>query len=303
MLTQSHQRPHQLVSGFPSTDLTMLLVVLIWGANFPIIKIALEQLPPLTFAALRFDLAAIVMLLMLRMREGAIRFPTGRNFWKLAGLGFVGSALYQVFFTVGLSRTTAANGSLLIATAPAMVALFGSLLRIERMTRAVAFGVVLAFLGVALVVSANGLALSWQTIEGDILILIGAVCWAAYTLGVRQVAQGPSALAITTLTMLMGAIGLTLVSIPELAGINWRGVGAPAWIGVAYASLLGLVVAYFLWNNSVRIVGGNRTAIYGCGIPLVATLVAWPVLGEQPTLLQGVGAAMIIAGVLLTRRT
>ncbi len=302
MLTQSQTRSHKAGLGLPTTDLTMLLVVLIWGANFSFIKIALLQIPPLAFAALRFVVAAAVMIVILRLREGVIRFPSGRAFWILVGMGVLGSVLYQVFFTLGLSLTTAGNAALLIATSPVMVAIFGALFGIERMTRNIAAGITLAIAGVALVVAARGLELSWQTLYGDLLMLAASGCWAAYTLGVRKLAHGPSALSITTMTMLTGAVGLTLISLPALLRIEWASIAPVAWGGLAYASFLGLIVAYFLWNSSVRLVGGSRTAIYGTGIPLVATLVAWPVLGEQPVPLQAVGAALIVAGVLLTRR-
>ena len=72
-------------------------------------------------------------------------------------------------------------------------------------------------------------------------------------------------------------------------------------LAVAYASVLSLVVAYLLWNRSVKAIGGTRTAIYMCLTPLVAVLGAWLVLGERPHPLQGIGAIFIIAGVLLTR--
>lgn len=308
MLTRSPSRPRSQtgvapgILGIPINDLLLLLVVLIWGANFSIIKEALPQIPPLTFAALRFDIAAVVLLLLLWQREGRAAFPTGRVFWRLTWMGLLGSALYQIFFTLGLAYTTASNAALIIATSPAMIALLGALFGIETLTRRIGLGIALALAGVALVVGANGVRLSWQTLHGDLLMVAAAGCWAVYTLGVRKLEHGPSPLSITTFTMLVGAIGLTLVSLPELRQMQWETVGVAAWEGLAYASLLGLVVAYFLWNNSVRLVGGNRTAIYSCGIPLVAMLVAWPMLGEQPALLQGLGALLIVAGVLLARR-
>jgi drug/metabolite transporter (DMT)-like permease len=78
-------------------------------------------------------------------------------------------------------------------------------------------------------------------------------------------------------------------------------VSAEAWLAMGYASVLSLVVAYLLWNRSVKAIGGTRTAIYMCITPLVAVLGAWMLLGERPQPLQGVGAVFIIAGVLLTR--
>jgi drug/metabolite transporter (DMT)-like permease len=74
-----------------------------------------------------------------------------------------------------------------------------------------------------------------------------------------------------------------------------------AWTALAYATLLSLVLAYILWNRSVKTVGGTRTAIYMCVTPLVAGGAAWIMLGEHGRPSQAVGAVLIIAGVLLTR--
>jgi drug/metabolite transporter (DMT)-like permease len=280
----------------------MLLVVLIWGANFSVIKVALADIPPLAFVALRFAIAGTVLGFILWRREGTL-LPPRRSWLRLILLGVIGNTLYQVLFVLSLAYTTAANSSLLIAATPALVALFGAAFGIERLTRAIAGGVVLAIAGVALVVVARGVELSSATFLGDMLALVAALCWAFYTLGVRTLSGGMSPLAITTLTTIIGLPGLLLVGGTELVQVAWGEIGLVSWSGIAYSSLLAIVLAYLLWNTSVRNVGSNRTAIFGCAIPLVATLVAWPVLGEQPVLLQGIGALLIVGGVLLTRRS
>jgi drug/metabolite transporter (DMT)-like permease len=84
--------------------------------------------------------------------------------------------------------------------------------------------------------------------------------------------------------------------------LDWGAVKWSAWAALAYATILSLVVAYLLWNRSVKAVGGTRTAIYMCVTPLFAVSGAWLLLGERPHPLQGVGAVLIVAGVLLTRR-
>jgi drug/metabolite transporter (DMT)-like permease len=287
--------------GIPATDLTMMLVVLIWGMNFSVTKIALTELPPLAFAALRFSGAAVLLWALLRWREGVRALPKGA-LWKLTWVGIVGNTFYQVLFSYGLTITTAANGALLIAITPALVALFGALLGIERLRRATVLGIALAFAGVVLVLLARGLAFTRTGLLGDALMLGCAVCWTVYTLGVRTVAGGMSPLAITAWTMVTGVPGLILVSLPDLLRVEWAAVSFTAWAGLFYSMVLALVVSYVLWNNSVRVAGSNRTAIYGCAIPLVAALVAWPLLGEVPVPLQAVGAVLIIGGVLLTRR-
>jgi len=89
--------------------------------------------------------------------------------------------------------------------------------------------------------------------------------------------------------------------LPGLLRLEWSAVPGTAWAALAYATVLSLVVAYLLWNRSVQAVGGTRTAIYMCVTPLVAVGAAWVMLGEHAQPLQGVGAVLIVAGVLLTR--
>lgn len=287
--------------GLPTTDLTMLLVVLIWGANFSIVKIALQQFPPLAFAALRFLVAGVLLWLIMRWREGSQ--PMSRAvLWKLTWVGIIGNTFYQVCFIYGISISSAANAALLIATTPAMIAGAGALLGQEKLRRPVVIGIGMALAGVALVLAARGLTFSSESLIGDLLLVGCSVFWTIYTLGVRSIGTGISPLRITTMTMLTGVPGLLLFSLPQLLSVDWVGISGGAWASFLYATVLGLVLAYVLWNNSVRLVGSNRTAIYGCAIPLVAALIAWPLLGEQPTPLQAVGAVLIISGVLLTRK-
>jgi drug/metabolite transporter (DMT)-like permease len=301
MATHSHAERPAPTASLPWTDLTMILVVAIWGANFSITKIALQEIPPLAFAALRFVVASALLLAVLRWLEGP-QSMRPRALGRLILLGVVGNSIYQVCFLLGLNYTTAANASLIISTTPALVAALSAALGVERLSRLGVAGIALAIGGVTLILTARGLAFSADQVLGDLLLLGCAVAWTIYTVGVRSLGGGMSPLAITTWTTVTGTPGLLLLGAPSMLSTGWAALSPGAWGGLAYSTVLGVVVAYLLWNNSVRVAGSNKTAIYGCAIPLAATLVAWPVLGEVPTWVQGVGAALIITGVLLTRR-
>lgn len=279
----------------------MLLVVIIWGANFSIVKVALNEMPPLAFTAARFVISSALLLAMVWLDGAEERLPPG-SLWRLVWLGFVGNTLYQICFILGLARTSAANSALLLATMPIMVALLGALLGVERLTRNVLGGIVVAFSGIALVVVSRGVTLSWETLGGDVLILAAVFCWSVYTQGLRTLGDRLSSLRLTTLTMLTGTPGLVLVGGPELWEMDWSRISLVVWSALVYSAVFALVVAYLLWNRSVRAVGGSRTAVYTCVTPIIAALIAWPMLGERPTLLQAIGAALIIVGVLLARR-
>lgn len=281
-------------------DLTMCLVVVIWGGNLAVLKSSYSQLAPFPFTAIRFGLATVLMMLLLWWREGNCRFPQG-SFWKFTWLGIIGNTLYQALFANGLAYTTSANTALIVTTTPVVVALAGGVTGTERITRFTLLGLSLTLGGILIVMSTRGAAVSSQTLIGDLLILASVFCWAAYVMGVRR-STGLSSLRVTTLTMITGTPGLIVLGIPGLLRTNWAQVGGKTAFGLFYAAALSLVMCYLLYNRSVRLIGGVKTTIYGCMIPVVAAIIAWPVLGERPTWMQAGGAVLIVAGVLITRR-
>jgi drug/metabolite transporter (DMT)-like permease len=283
-----------------SGDIAMLTVCLIWGLNFSVTKLALAQIPPLPFTAVRFIVSSLLLWLILRLAEGPVKLPP-KTLGLLAALGILGNTLYQLAFTVGLDRTAASNSALILSTVPTVVALFAGALGLERITPRMAWGIALGTLGVGVVIATRGVGFSTGTLIGDILTIIAVLCWAGYTVGLRMVPVQISSLRVTTVTTLAGTPGLVLAGIPGMLRLEWGEVDLVAWAGLAYAAVLSLVVAYLLWNRSVKAVGGTRTAIYMCVTPLFAVAGAWLLLGERPHPLQGLGAVLIVIGVLLTR--
>jgi drug/metabolite transporter (DMT)-like permease len=102
--------------------------------------------------------------------------------------------------------------------------------------------------------------------------------------------------------MLTGAPGVVLAGASQVIEMDASRVAAAGWVALVYSALVPLVLAYFVWFRSVQQVGTNRTTLYGTGIPVVAALTAWAVRGERPTLFQILGAALILTGVLISRR-
>ncbi|MGH7525656.1 MAG: DMT family transporter [Gemmatimonadales bacterium] len=283
-----------------AADLGMLTVCLIWGLNFSVTKLAIEEIPPLAFTAVRFATASALLWVILRMSEGEARMPRG-VLLRLVVLGILGNTFYQLAFILGLARTTATNSALILAMMPMTVAVLSGILGHERITPRMRWGISFGTLGVGLVIATRGVGFSGGTLAGDLLTLLGVFAWAAYTIGLRAVPPGVSSLRVTTVATIAGTPALVLAGLPQSLALDWAAVSREAWAGLGYATLLSLVVAYLLWNRSVKAVGGTRTAIYMCVTPLVAATGAWAMLGERAHPLQAIGAGLIVAGVLMTR--
>jgi drug/metabolite transporter (DMT)-like permease len=282
-------------------DLGMLLVALIWGINFSVTKGVFTRFPPLAFTAVRFAIASLLLVPLVRWLEGREPLPPG-VLTRLVILGIVGNTLYQIGFILGLDRTTASNSALIIGSMPSIVALLSVALRLEPLRPRVITGVLVATVGVGLVVAARGTGFDSDTMAGDLLTLAAVICWAGYTLGLRSIPAEVSPLRVTLITTVAGAPGLILIGVPEMLAMDWRAVGWQGWAALGYATVFSLIVAYLIWNRNVKVVGPSRTVIYMCLTPLIAVVTATIFLGEQPMPLQAVGAVLVIAGVLLTRR-
>jgi drug/metabolite transporter (DMT)-like permease len=293
------QSPHRAPIA---VDLALLGMAFIWGINFTVVKAALAELSPLAFNALRFSIASLLTLAALWLVERDVR-PAQGDGWRFLGLGLVGNAVYQFLFINGLHRTTSGNGSLILATIPIFVPLIGTLLHIERISVRAWAGICLSFAGIAFIVLGSGeeVGLASEMTVGNLMILAAATLWASYTVLSRPLLTRYSPLKVTALAMLAGTPFIVLYAIPGLRAQNWDAVSWQGWGGLAFSSILAIALAYVVWNLGVSRVGGTRTAVYNNLTPVVAALTGWLFLREAITLWVIGGAALIFAGIYLTR--
>jgi drug/metabolite transporter (DMT)-like permease len=288
--------------SFGSTDVALVALVTIWGANFAIVKSALSELTPLAFNALRFTGASMVTLILTWIIERDLAIAR-RDWGMLLVLGFLGDFLYQVLYIHGLARTRASNASLILSTVPIFVALIGTVTRSERIHRTNWIGIALSFVGIFVLLSASGtgVAVGGQTLTGDLLVLCATVLWAIYTTFSKRLMQRNSALKTTAWLMASTTPLLVLIAIPDLLSQDWHAVSLQSWLGLVYSAALAIAIGYVIWNAGVQRIGSARTSLYSYLVPLVAVVVAWAFLGESMQPLQALGAAGILLGVGMGR--
>lgn len=287
--------------GVGSTDLLLLLMTVIWGSNFTAIKYSLEDLLPLSFNALRFTLASIVMLIVALLSRDGFKLAPGDG-RRLFLLGLLGNTFYQSLFITGMSHTRAGNAALILATTPMFTAILGRIRKHEYFTARGVAGLLLAFSGIVMIViSGRGEVSIGETVLGDSLLLATTLCWSLYTVGSKQLMHKYGSMKATAVMITSGTPLLLLVCAPSLLRQDWSRVRPIAWAGVVYSGLFAIALAYLIWSYGVRRIGSTRTAIYSNVTPIVALLVAWLALGETPTLGQLGGAIVIFAGIYLVR--
>ena len=154
--------------------------MVLWAANFIVVKSAVAVLPPVGFTFLRFSLASLTLLVLLRLREGSIGLPR-RDLIAICALGALGFGVYQILWTTGLTTVAAGDSALIIAATPVLVAILAVVARSDVLTPGKLIGGIVSFAGVALVIaSGQGLSLG-GSLAGEAITLLAAICWAFYT--------------------------------------------------------------------------------------------------------------------------
>lgn len=285
------------------TDLWLLLTTVIWGSNYSVVKYGTDRMDALAFNGARILMAtlAFVVLAAVHHRRPGARRVSRRDALLLLALGVLGNCVYQTLFAEGVAHTRAGSAALLLAASPAMIAVIGRWLGIERIGARGYAGVALSMLGIALVVGQSGHDTIGESLTGDAIVLAAAVCWAWYTVLLKPLADRVSLIDVSALTLVGGMIPLLAISAPSFAATAWRSVTPVMWGAMAFAGIGSLVIGYLGWYRGVRVLGPTHTAVFSNLQPVVALGVAWMMLNEHPTMWQGAGAVTIIAGVVLTR--
>jgi drug/metabolite transporter (DMT)-like permease len=286
--------------GITLTDLLLVLMAFIWGVNIAVVKYGTLHLAPLAYNGVRVAIAALALLAIAAVMRD--KWPARGDVIALLLLGVLGNGLYQLLFIQGIAHTRAGNAALVLAATPAFVALFGWMRGIERIRPRGMVGIAISIVGIGLVVAGTApLGAGASTMFGDLLVLAGCFCWAAFTVLLKPYTARVNAVQVAGITMSGGVIPLLIISAPSIAATAWTQVPPMTWGAIVFSGIGALVIAYLCWYRGVRVLGPTRTSMYGNLQPVVALLFAWVILHEVPTVMQGMGAASIITGLIMTR--
>jgi drug/metabolite transporter (DMT)-like permease len=281
-------------------EASLLSTAIVLGTNPAAVKYAVGFVPPLPFAALRFIVAGLALLAILRLFD-----PKGRlrreDLWAMAGLGVVGVTLNNVAFTFGVSMTSASNTALVVATAPLWGMLLAFVLGWERPKLKGLAGVGVALLGVGLIVY-RGLGANETSLTGDLLVMGAAACWGSYAVLSLPLLRRYSPLAVAGYTMLFGGLAVLPLASLGLLRMDWGAVSLGGWGAVAYSTLLVAAIGFASWQRGVSRIGANRMLVYQYLITLVGVVAGVVLFSEGFGIDKAVGGVILLAGVYLARR-
>jgi drug/metabolite transporter (DMT)-like permease len=282
-------------------EASLLLTVFFFGTNFTAVKLVVADVPPVLFAATRFTLAGLLLLVISRFAESGNRLLR-KDVLPVLGLGVVGITLTQTVFTIGVSLTTAANTALVYSTSPVWGMLLGFALGLERPRLAGVLGIGLSLVGVGFIVY-GGLEFAGTSLAGDALILAAAVFWGSYTvLSLDLLARYPP-ISLAAYAMILGGLVAFPLALLDPRHLNLAALDATAWAAAAYSMLFSSAFGFAAWGWGVSRAGANRVLIYQYLVTLIGVSTGIVLLGESFGPQQLVGAAVIVAGVYLAKRS
>jgi drug/metabolite transporter (DMT)-like permease len=278
-----------------------------WSLNYIAAKIAVRSFPPVFYACVRMMLAGVLMTVMYlvwvrKHREAAIHKWPWRDLLILSAIGVVGMVGNQILFVAGVSHTSVAHASLVIATTPVQVLLFAWLRGQERLTTLKIAGMGMAIGGVAVLNLAPGRSARGASLLGDSLVFLCASSFALYSVLGKERMRKFGAIPVNTLGFAVSAVLL----IPPVwwwgRSFDFAAVPAIAWWMLAYMAGVASVLCYIIFSYSLEHLPASRVASFSYAQPFIASLAAWWLLGEPVTVPVAIGGLLVLGGVWLTGR-
>ncbi len=273
------------------------VIYLVWGSTFLAIRIGVQDLPPLLFAAGRFAIAGSLLTVLAVWRGEA--FPRTRREWLHAGLfSLLMVPLSNGLSTVAIRHVPSNEAALLAAGSALWLAGLGAIgPRGHTLTGRSILGLLLGLAGVALLVwPQDGAApghLGWRA-----LLLGSSLNFAIASIVYRNAQLAVGAMAFNAVSMLMGAVCLAIggTVAGDAAHWHWSGIGVASML---YLALFGSALAYTAYTWLLKRAPADRVGTFAYVNPAIATVLGWAVLGESLTGVQLAGVLVILAAVAL----
>ena len=281
--------------------LSALVVIVVWGLNFVVMKWGLATLSPLLLCALRFVAASLPFIWF-------VRRPQALPWWLLAAYGLVqGVGQFGLLFTGMKLGMPAGMASVVLQVQAFITMLLAAAFMGEKPQRWQWWGLVCAIAGLALIGAAHGDSPAEMTLAGFLITVGAAAMWASSNLLTRKAAQygayTPVGFIVWTslfpivplLALSVGVDGVEAVA-QQLQGIGWRELGV-----IAYLALLSTLLGYGLWTQLLQRYAASTVAPLSLLVPVIGLLSALLLLGERPTMWQWVGTLGVLVGMVVNQ--
>jgi len=287
----------QIVGQQLLANLVMLMVIMLWGVSFISIKIAVNEIPPTTMAMIRFSIASVLLLVLLKWIEPMTKIEK-KDIPQIFLGGILGVTLYFYFENIGVKLTTAVNASLIVTTVPIITIVIDVLFFRGSLSFWKVAGIILAAIGTYLAVTANGnIGFSSDSLWGNMFMLASMLAWALYTFVTKNLQNKYSSLCLTTWQTVFGTIVLFPMSLMEYK--DWQVFSLVAFGNVIFLAICCSVLCYILYLYVLKRLDVTITSLYLNLIPVVGVLSGYLLLHERVEPIQLLGGLVTILAIII----
>ena len=277
-----------------------VVTMVVWGTNFVVTKIVLDQLGVPVFLFARFAWMPVLGFgLLAWVYRGRWRdaIPARSDWPRFIACGLIGHTAHVGIVTWGINLSTAFSSALVLTSGPIFTLLILAAIGVDRLHRPQVIGTVTAFAGILIFLSdkfAAGLA---RAGAGDLVLLFAAFLFSAYTVIARPLTARYGPLMLLAWTLAFGAPGLLALNLSAVLAFDFAVVTARVWLLVAWATTVAAFLGWLVWAWVNQVRGVARSAPLQYLMPPIAALVSWLWLGEHFTWIKIGGAVIVMAGV------
>ncbi|MDO6524119.1 DMT family transporter [Motilimonas sp. 1_MG-2023] len=277
------------------------LSALFWSGNFVFARYVSSDIPPIALAYWRWTLAMCLILPFAIKPIWQQRAIIKAHFWPLFLLSTVGVAGFNTCVYLGLQTTTATNGLLINSMIPILIIVCSLLLGVTIQLKQ-GLGVLISLLGVIFLVCHGELSrlLNLRVNTGDLWVLLATLLWAIYSIGLKVKPAELSAVAFLGFSISVGSFVLSPLYWFNLTSeASWH-FSLENGAAIGYTAIFASLVAYFCWNQGVKLIGASTAGQFIHLMPVFGTALAVLFIGEQLAWFQLIGALAIGSGILLS---
>jgi drug/metabolite transporter (DMT)-like permease len=274
----------------------ILLLALVWGCNWPVLKMGVTEMAPLTFRALTLPFAAAGMLLVARLSGDSIRMP--RPLWQRLGvLAFFNVTGFSGLVLFGVQQLPAGRSAILAYTMPIWATAIAALVLHEPISRRKLLGLGLGAAGMAVLIGGE-IAVVRAAPFGALMILTAAISWGYGTVLLRKWQPSVPQNALSGWMMLIGSIPLAAMAplfdsqplAAELAHLSQRG-----WFSIVYNIFFAGTLANLAWFMLARTMPVSVSSLSSLPVPVVGVISGILLLGERPGMQEWVALGLVLA--------
>ncbi|HEX6136280.1 MAG TPA: DMT family transporter [Casimicrobiaceae bacterium] len=288
------------MSGTGRSALPILVLTLVWGCNWPVLKMGVTELAPLTFRLLTLPLAAVGMLLVARASGDSIRVP--RALWsRLSTLALFNIAGWNGFVLFGVQQMPAGRSAILAYTMPLWATLIATLLLREPLSPRKLAGLVLGMSGMAILIGEE-IGVIRTAPFGALMIVTAAFLWGLGTALLRKWQPQVPQNTLSGWMMLLGWMPIAVLApwfdpqplAAELADLSPRG-----WFAIAYNVFLAGTLAHWAWFTLARTLPVAVSSLSSLPVPVVGVISGMVLLGERPGAQEWIALALVVAALFI----